>query len=171
MSAEQGFWAFSLRIYAVAGVPDECLNLQNRHGVDVNLLLLCAYLGAVQGAVLTDRDIAEANDTAAAWHTGVVEGLRAVRQTLKPMLMQKDGTLSEEIAALRTSVKETELESERLEHLLLEKWARERSATFRHEAPMAAAEHNISTLLRFYGAARDGAMPERPVALLKALAT
>jgi uncharacterized protein (TIGR02444 family) len=171
MSAEQGFWAFSLKIYAAAGVADECLRLQNRHGVDVNLLLLCAYLGAVPGVVLTDRDIADARDTVAAWHTGVVKELRAVRQTLKPMLMQKDAALSGEIAALRTRVKEMELESERLEHLLLEKWANERSATFRHEAPMAAAEHNISTLLRFYGAAGDGAMPERPVALLKTLAT
>jgi uncharacterized protein (TIGR02444 family) len=36
------FWDFSLKVYAAAGVADECILLQDRFGIDVNLLLFCA---------------------------------------------------------------------------------------------------------------------------------
>lgn len=38
-----GFWAFSLALYARPGVAAACLDLQDRFGADVNLLLLCLW--------------------------------------------------------------------------------------------------------------------------------
>ena len=39
------FWEFSLRVYGNGGVPTACLALQERHAIDVNLLLFCAWIG------------------------------------------------------------------------------------------------------------------------------
>ncbi|NNC63961.1 MAG: DUF2390 domain-containing protein, partial [Gammaproteobacteria bacterium] len=39
MSASEGFWAFSVRVYGKPDVPTACLDLQNDYGLDVNLLL------------------------------------------------------------------------------------------------------------------------------------
>jgi uncharacterized protein (TIGR02444 family) len=77
-------WRFSLAVYRGAGVQEECLAVQERFGVDVNLLMLCAYAGAVEGAVLSASDIADALETSGAWHGNVVKALRQVRRTMKP---------------------------------------------------------------------------------------
>jgi uncharacterized protein (TIGR02444 family) len=34
------FWDFSLQVHQCLGVPEACLELQTRHGLDVNMLLL-----------------------------------------------------------------------------------------------------------------------------------
>ena len=53
----QPFWNFSIAIYSASAVQDECLNLQDQFGLDVNLVLLCAFLGAVHGVALISDDI------------------------------------------------------------------------------------------------------------------
>lgn len=44
MFSASGFWDYSLKVYALTEVKDLCLDLQNRYGFNVNLLLLCGYL-------------------------------------------------------------------------------------------------------------------------------
>lgn len=44
MFSASGFWDYSLKVYASTEVKDLCLDLQNRYGFNVNLLLLCGYL-------------------------------------------------------------------------------------------------------------------------------
>jgi len=41
-------------------VAEECLGLQERLGLDVNLLLFAAYIGAVEGVALATQDVADA---------------------------------------------------------------------------------------------------------------
>ena len=53
-------WRFSLAVYADATVRQECLELQDEYGVDINLVLFCAFAGAVHGVVLSDRVMREA---------------------------------------------------------------------------------------------------------------
>ena len=43
-SGKDGFWGFSLRIYARQDVPQACLALQDEGGADVNLVLFLLYL-------------------------------------------------------------------------------------------------------------------------------
>src|ERR1700760_4344674 len=81
---ESPLWRFSLAVYRGAGVQEECLGVQERFGVDVNLLMLCAYVGAVEGAVLAATDVADALEASGAWHGDVVRALRQVRRTMKP---------------------------------------------------------------------------------------
>ena len=45
-------WAFSLAVYGGDGVAEECLDLQERLGLDVNILLFAAFLGAVEAVQL-----------------------------------------------------------------------------------------------------------------------
>ena len=47
------FWNFSLELYAGEGVAEACLDLQERRGCDVNILLFCCWLGASGRPTLT----------------------------------------------------------------------------------------------------------------------
>jgi len=43
------FWRFSLDAYGRPGVAAACLDLQDRHGCDVNLILYALWLGRAGG--------------------------------------------------------------------------------------------------------------------------
>ena len=77
---ETPFWAFSLAVYAADGVAGECLGLQERLGLDVNLLLFAAYSGAVEGVRLEPQDVASAHDAVAEWHAEIVRPMRTARR-------------------------------------------------------------------------------------------
>src|SRR5260370_42507163 len=76
--AATALWRFSLAVYLRAGVAPECLDVQERFGVDVKLLLFCAYLGALEAGVLSQDDLAQAAAVGAARRG---EGLRTPRRT------------------------------------------------------------------------------------------
>ncbi len=80
---ERGLWAFSLAVYAQGGVAAACLDLQDRRGVDVNLLLFALWAGAACGARLSDGEMERLDGAVAAWRDEVVRPLRAVRRRAK----------------------------------------------------------------------------------------
>src|ERR1700736_6545030 len=96
---ESPLWRFSLAVYRGAGVQEECLDVQERYSVDVNLLMLCGYVGAVEGAVLSASDVEDALDATGSWHAAVVRGLRQVRRSLKPL--SEAGDFAQVAGALR----------------------------------------------------------------------
>ncbi|MBK1667907.1 TIGR02444 family protein [Rhodovibrio sodomensis] len=108
------FWQFSLALYGRPGVDSACLSLQDRHGLDVNLLLLCTWAGHA-GFRLSRADIAELTDRVADWQQSVVQPLRAVRQWLK----QQDAAPAAPAELLRSSVKDQELAAEQLQQAIL----------------------------------------------------
>lgn len=108
------FWDFSLNAYDRTGVAEACLALQERYGIDVNLLLFSAWAGYC-GHRLSGQQMAEIVTTAAAWQVEVVRPLRAVRSWLKGQI-QLTEVLSE---SLRGEVKALELQAEMLQQLLL----------------------------------------------------
>ena len=108
---DNAFWQFSLSIYGQSDVAEECLALQETMGIDVNLLLFCAWLGT-QAIILSAEDIAEAGATIADWSDNVVRPLRGVRQRMK-------GLYRNEFATLRERVKALELEAEQVEQAIL----------------------------------------------------
>ena len=105
------FWRFSLAVYGEAEVEPECLELQQTLGIDVNLLLFCAWLGA-RGIVLSRKEIEAASGAVAAWHDQVVRPLRGVRQQIKTLKR-------EAFEKFRTKVKGIELEAEQIEQAML----------------------------------------------------
>ncbi|MEX2629461.1 MAG: TIGR02444 family protein [Tistlia sp.] len=115
MSADPGprnpFWAFSLATYGRPGVAEACLALQDRLGLDVNLLLFCLWAGRC-GHRLSATELAALATAAGPWQQGVVVPLRGVRRRLK-------GAADPAQEALRQRIKRDELEAERLEQELL----------------------------------------------------
>ncbi len=98
------FWAFSLAVYGRPGVPAACVALQDRHGLDVNVLLFAAWAGMECGVALSAERLAAVDSTIAAWRREVVRPLRAVRRRVKA---EDDG--------LYQRMKAVELEAERIQ--------------------------------------------------------
>lgn len=116
MTASADLWSFSLWLYAAPGVADACLEAQDRHGADVNLLLWAAWL-AVLGHDLTPAEVAEAEAATRPWRDEVVWPLRAVRRRLKSGPLPAPTMATE---SLRAQVKAAELEAEKMQQLLLQ---------------------------------------------------
>jgi len=117
-------WQFALAIYMQDGVSAECIELQDRLGANVNLLLFGAYAGAVERAVLSRDALKAASAFVADWHDHITVPLRQARRALKPWSADDGGGVKAEAETLRTSVKAAELESERIELALLWSWLR-----------------------------------------------
>ena len=157
---ESPLWRFSLTVYRGAGVQEECLDVQERFGVDVNLLMLCAYVGAVEGAVLSASDVAEALEASGAWHGNVVKALRQVRRTLKPW-GAGEGPFASVVEALRVKVKGAELEAEQIEQAMIWTWLRAHAGKWRRREPRQALVANVFALLVRCGATGAQADPLR----------
>src|SRR3546814_12211972 len=71
-----GFWDWSLAAYARPGVAPACLALQDRPGLDVNLLLFAVRAGT-PGRALPPDALRAAVDRAARWPAEVVRQLPA----------------------------------------------------------------------------------------------
>jgi uncharacterized protein (TIGR02444 family) len=110
------FWDFSLRVYGSEGVAPACLELQEAHGIDVNVLLFCCWLGATGRGAVGAEGVAQLHAAVADWHAEVVRGLRAVRKRLKDPVAGEDRTLA---LAVRKHVQKTEIDAEHIEQLML----------------------------------------------------
>jgi uncharacterized protein (TIGR02444 family) len=108
---DNDFWRFSLAVYGQPEIAEECLSLQQAHGVDINLLLFCAWLGT-RGAILSSKDLEDASGAVSAWNEGVVRPLRGVRQWIK-------ARYCDEFGSIRERVKGIELEAEQIEQAIL----------------------------------------------------
>lgn len=95
--------------------------LQDRFDLDVNVLLLGAYIG-VQGKTLTAGDVDAARAVVDTWHTEVVRPLRAVRRRLKSGPAPAPDART---ASLRRHVAGSELDAELVELDELGRWADE----------------------------------------------
>ncbi len=119
MSSSIGFWDFSLRAYRQPGVADACLALQTQHGLDVNLLLYCCWIGASRGP-LPESDLTAALEFSATWSANVVRPLREVRTWMKTTGCQSKRLPRSDCMEVRAAVKATELTAERLQQIGLE---------------------------------------------------
>jgi len=106
------FKRFALTLYGSEGVAEACLHLQNRHDLDVNLVLLAAFVGAERRQRFTTSDLQAARARVDAWHREIVRPLHAVRQRLKtgPAPAPNDVT-----ARVRRQVQQVEIDAELIE--------------------------------------------------------
>jgi uncharacterized protein len=107
-------WKFELWLYEQAGVSRCCLSLQDRYGVAVVLLLLCAWLGT-KGRALSKAEIREAVTQVAPWRATIVECIRRVRRNFRSLSCPEHRDLSR----LYKDIKLSELRAERIELTLL----------------------------------------------------
>jgi uncharacterized protein (TIGR02444 family) len=111
-ASESGFRHFALAVYASDGVSPATLLIQERCDVDVNVLLLAAYVGAVRRGVLTDADLADVHRRVAPWQREVVQPLRTVRARLTSGPPPAPSPATTE---LRERIKAAELDAELIE--------------------------------------------------------
>jgi len=133
------FWRFSLRFYRRPGAADACIALQDRDGVDVNVLLFLLWLAADKRRI----GLADAQTLCAktlAWHDDVVVPLRTLRRALKGGSALVEAGTAE---LFRTRIKAVELEAERLQQEAIFALAPDLATT---TAPTreAAARANVS---------------------------
>jgi uncharacterized protein (TIGR02444 family) len=154
---------FALAVHDVEGVPAACVLLQDRFDLDVNVLLLGAYIG-VQGKTLGAEDVAAARAVVDAWHDEVVRPLRAVRRRLKSGPAPAPDART---ASLRRHVAGSELDAELVELDELGRWA---DAVEAPNGAGSAVEHATTAMelvVQSYGGLVDGAM----AAALEVIAT
>jgi len=119
------FWRFSLAVYAQRGVAAECLGLQDKFGLNINLLLFCAWLGR-RGCVVTRDDLESASRVISSWHDHVVRPLRGVRRHMK--------LHHEDVVSLRANVGRLEIEAEQVEQAILFAYAQKIASRIESDA-------------------------------------
>ncbi len=130
------FWRFSLAVYEPSDVANECLALQEALGLDVNILLFCAWLGN-RSIALSRSDIEAASRVVARWHDSVVRPLRSVRWQIKM-------DYGDEFANLRARVKEIELEAEQIEQAMLFAFAQDIQSSLASADDRDAIARNVN---------------------------
>ena len=77
------FWDFSYGVYGKDGVSPALIGFQDRHGMDVNMLFLCLWMGHSGRGVLNTTAMAQALAVSHSWNPEIVCGLRALRIRLR----------------------------------------------------------------------------------------
>lgn len=146
------FWDFSLRVYTGERVPEACLALQNERGADVNIALLCCFLGF--SGIRIDREAVEKIDTlVAGWRAEAITPLRTLRQALKQAI---GPVLAVDSEVLRSQIKSAELEAERLEQqVLFQALERLPGKNARDAEPSGVARMNLREYVDFLGISRE----------------
>lgn len=139
------FWDFSLQAYSSDGVAPACLNLQERHGIDVNILLYCVWAGQV-GNRLDHGHIESLAGAVSEWHETVVLSLRRARKRLKTAM--DDQPPSPLTSDLRARVQKLEIDAEHIEQLRLHA-AVEAAKCKRAEPGANLAKHNADAYFSF----------------------
>jgi uncharacterized protein (TIGR02444 family) len=153
MSEGSPFWIFSLRTYSRPGVSEACLELQERSGVDVNVLLFLLWLAA-QGRRADCNEVAAIIAAVEDWRREVVTPLRRARRAAKEA---PEGFDAHSAAALRTLLKRVELEAERLEQEALYAWRPAEKIGTKAPPPAAALAH-----MELYAETLGAAFPATP---------
>lgn len=134
------FWDWSLSAYKTKGVANTLLQLQDDHGLNINLLLWCVWAGKFY-CELEDAAVLRITSDTAQWHEKITKPLRQTRQDIKILTI---GIPPPEQDSLRRRIKTLELESERLEQNYLAALTRQYSGTHRHARGTNAWNYNLT---------------------------
>lgn len=75
----EALWEFATTVYAQPGVAEACLELQDHHDLDVNLLLHAAWL-ATRGVALGVAEAMALDKRCTPWREAVIQPLRRQRR-------------------------------------------------------------------------------------------
>lgn len=115
LQCDNPFWQFSLTVYARPGVAAACLGLQSALGIDINVLLFVAWIGAAKDIILDDRSLATIEARVRGWNDSVVRPLRTVRKNMKSL----PEIANEPVNDMRKDIAALELRAEQIEQALL----------------------------------------------------
>lgn len=110
MPQNEGLWQFAVTLYGQPGIQEACLELQDRHGAAVTVILYIAWLHARGVAAPSAAVWAENWARLEAWRSVATERLRSARRAMKPLVELMPGA-----EIVRETVKAAELAAERAE--------------------------------------------------------
>jgi uncharacterized protein (TIGR02444 family) len=137
---DEALWRFSTAFYARAGVAEALIKLQDRAGLDVNLMLFALWFGLSGRSRFTAAELAAADRAAGPIRGELVEPLRALRRRLRS---NRDA----DIQRLREEIKRLELAAERILQNRLARIARMPGSDDDPASRLAAAEANLALYL------------------------
>lgn len=111
------FWDFTLSIYGNKGFSPAVIALQDKHHLDVDILIFCCWTASTGRGALSDATIAKAREVADPWQAEVVNALRIIRRRIKEGFK---GTPENLPAALGKDILGREIDAERVEQMMLE---------------------------------------------------
>jgi uncharacterized protein (TIGR02444 family) len=133
-------WQFSLAFYAAVSVARALITLQDRDGLDVNLMVFALWHGVSGRGRLGSDGLRAAERAACTIRADVVEPLRALRRNLR----QHPDT---DVQHLREGVKALELAAEKLVQSRFARFAGPCDASRSRDARLDAAYDNFALYL------------------------
>ncbi len=141
------FWNYSNQIWSLPEVENNCLELQNQHDLNVNLLLYCCWLGDKQ-LRLDNEQIKTLISAAEPWET-VIKPLRCSRNMMKQHLIAMPADLIDQTIK---NISEMELNAERMEQMSLEKALNlVQLTTSDGESIIECSLHNLKCYVEYMG--------------------
>jgi uncharacterized protein (TIGR02444 family) len=155
-------WRFSCAFYAQPGVSEALLALQDRAGLDVNLILFALWQGACGRRRLSHAEVMAAERSAGPIRAAIVLPLRALRRKLRS---DRDA----DIQRLRERIKTLEIAAERIVQRRLARLAGTPTGDAAPTARAAAAQANLALVLgpKMAGAAETTRIREALEAFLR----
>ncbi|MCK6451283.1 MAG: TIGR02444 family protein [Alphaproteobacteria bacterium] len=109
-------WDFAVALYGRPGVREACLELQDRRGADVIVLLALVQAATAGAAEPGDDRLRRAQAAIAPWHAAAVQPLRSLRRALKGWRFERGAAGADARAeAARQEVAAAERAAERAE--------------------------------------------------------
>lgn len=139
-------WDFSLATYSLDGVAPTCLDLQDRFGLDVNLLLYAAWI-AHRGRRLTHHHLVGMEAAVGDWRHNVVMPARALRRRWQGY---------PPAAAILDEIKALELRAEQQQQDMIYGFHQQAA-----ELPLVspALHDNLAQIAQFYSPGDTGWLP------------
>ncbi len=138
-------WDYAVKLYNDAGVSAACLRLQDRRGLDVNMLLFCLWAAASGRGRLSEEELRAGIAAGQRWQAEVIAPLRHVRRFLKGPISPADNRLASELGR---GVADGELFAEHMEiQFLNEILNRPATGSFGVEERGGAAADNLTAYL------------------------
>ncbi|WP_434983688.1 TIGR02444 family protein [Vreelandella zhaodongensis] len=135
-------WDFALTFYALPGVEQASLVLQDSAAVDVCELLVHGWLYQY-GLQTTPNALAVERKARERWQKTVTVTLRQLRRDLKPQAIG-----NEAIAELRKTIKQAELQAERENLQRWQQWALQASENNHRLTNCAISKHDVAKWLQ-----------------------
>lgn len=144
---ELNLWNFALAYYRRPGVAEACLILQDRAGVDVNVMIYVLWRIAVRGDHVDSTAIAAADEVVAQWRKEIVQPLRLARRALKTGPAPAPNSSTE---TLRGRIKAIEIDAEHIELDWLEQQVGGSGSERKSENVMSESLKALRSVVRFY---------------------
>ena len=109
-------WNYSTQIWTLPEVERICIDMQNDHDINVNILLYCCWAGE-KNLILSDDDMQALLDTVQPWQT-IIKPLRDSRKMMQQHLIAMPANMVDQTVA---NMSEMELNAEHMTQLAMEK--------------------------------------------------